>query len=124
MCECEDGRALALRVGVDRVRPHIRVVFDEIVRDVVALPGAAGREAGEERDVHVRDHVGADPAVPAASPMGLGHKVPGLEIPLGPVGGSMFAKGHLRGIFSSRCRRFWLSLGNDSASVGTSSQNN
>ncbi|MCU1226724.1 MAG: hypothetical protein JWQ42_4817 [Edaphobacter sp.] len=90
--ESEDGRALALRVGVDRVWPHIRVVFDEVVQDVVALPGAAGREAGEESDVHVRDHVVADAAVPAVSQMVLGHKVLGLEIPLGSVGGSMFAK--------------------------------
>jgi hypothetical protein len=70
MRESKDGRALSLRVGVDRVRPHIRVVFDKIVQDVVALPGAAGREPREESDVHVRDHVVADPAVPVTDDRG------------------------------------------------------
>ena len=34
----ENSRALALRVGMDRIRPHIRVIFDQVVEDVVAFP--------------------------------------------------------------------------------------
>ena len=37
MREPEDGRALALRVGVDRIRQHIRVVLDQIDRRQVAF---------------------------------------------------------------------------------------
>ena len=36
--EPEDRRALALRVGVDRIRPHVRIILDQIVQNVVPLP--------------------------------------------------------------------------------------
>jgi hypothetical protein len=62
MREPEDGRALALRVGMDSVWLHIRVVFYEVVQDVVAFPRAASGEPGEESDLHVRDHEVAVPA--------------------------------------------------------------
>jgi len=39
--EPEDRRALALRVGVDRIRPHVRIILDEIVQNVVPLPANA-----------------------------------------------------------------------------------
>lgn len=36
--ELEDRRALSLGVGVDRIRPHVRIILDEIVQNVVRLP--------------------------------------------------------------------------------------
>src|ERR1700728_2663253 len=36
--EPEDRRALSLGVGVDRIRPHVRIIFYEIVQNVVSLP--------------------------------------------------------------------------------------
>ena len=36
--EPEDRRALALRVGVDRIRPHVRIILHEVVQYIVPLP--------------------------------------------------------------------------------------
>jgi hypothetical protein len=77
---------------VDCIREHIRVVLDQIVQDVVAFPGTAGGEPGEESDVHVRDHVVADSAVAAITQMVLGHEVLSVEVPFGSVRGGMFAE--------------------------------
>jgi hypothetical protein len=77
---------------VDSVRLHIRLVFDEIVPDVVAFPRAASGEPGEESDVHIRDHVIADPAVTAVAKVVFGHEILGVEVPLSSVGRGMFTK--------------------------------
>ena len=61
------GAALAVRVGVHRVGLQERAVLGHEVEDGVALVGAAGQEAREQRDVGVGDQVVADPAVAAVA---------------------------------------------------------
>ena len=82
------GRALALGVGVDGIGLEGRAVFGHEVEDGIALPGAAGDEAGEQRDVGVRYQIVADAAVSPVADVVFGHQALWMEVPLRAVGRS------------------------------------
>ena len=63
--EAEDGRALAMCVGVHRMGLQDRMVLGDEVQDAVTLLGPAGDEPREQRDVGVRHQVVANPAITA-----------------------------------------------------------
>jgi hypothetical protein len=58
-----DGVALALGVGVDRVRLSVGLLSEQPFDDVHGLPHAARDEVAEQRDVVVSDVVVRDPAI-------------------------------------------------------------
>ena len=77
--------ALALGVGVDRVRLRIRLLAQEPFDDVDGLPHAARDEVREQRDVVVGDVVVGDPAVPAVADVRLREEVVDQRVDLRPI---------------------------------------
>jgi hypothetical protein len=59
--QAEHGFALALGVGMQRVRLDLGPVLQQPVQDMDGFPDAARDEAGEERDVAVSDSVASQP---------------------------------------------------------------
>jgi hypothetical protein len=80
------GVALALGVGVDRVRLGVRQVAQQALDDVDGLPDAAGDEVREQRDVVVGDVVVGDLAVAAVADVRLGKEVVDQRVDLRAVG--------------------------------------
>ena len=77
--------ALALGVGMDRVRLRIGLLAQEPFDDVHGLPHAAQDEMAEQRDVVVGDVVVGDPAVPAVADVRLREQVVDQRVDLRPV---------------------------------------
>jgi hypothetical protein len=65
--QAEHGFALALGVGMQRVRLDLGPVLQQPVQDMDGFPDAARDEAGEERDVAVSDVVVGDAAIGAVA---------------------------------------------------------
>jgi hypothetical protein len=78
--------ALALGVGVDRVRLGVGQVPQHALDDVDGLPDAARDEVREQRDVVVSDVVVGDPAVAAVADVRFGQEVVDQRVDLRAVG--------------------------------------
>jgi hypothetical protein len=81
------GVALALGVGVDRVRLGVGEVAQEPFDDVDGFPDAARDEVTEQSDVVIGDVVVGDPAVAAVADVRLSQEVVDQGVDLRAVGG-------------------------------------
>ena len=68
-CEGERSRRLAAGVGVQNVRPDIRLVVEQAVQYVGGLGNTARYEPAEDRDVGVRDVAIGDTGHAAKAPV-------------------------------------------------------
>jgi hypothetical protein len=84
--EAEDGFALAVRVGMQRVRLDLRAVFQKAVQDVDGFPDAAGDEGCEQRNIAVGDVVIGDAAIPAVADVSGAEQVVLTQRDMGTVG--------------------------------------
>ena len=65
--QAENGCALALCVGMNRVRLNLGLVFLQEVQDIVTFPRSARRKAAHQGDVVIGNQVVADAAVATAA---------------------------------------------------------
>ena len=79
-------------VGVDGIGPDIGFILLDKIQDVMSLPGAAGREAREQRDVGVSYEIIADAAVTAVANVVFRHQVLRIQFPLGTIRRGGFAR--------------------------------
>src|ERR1700759_1275168 len=89
--EPEHRCALRLRVAMNGVGLHIGRIPDQPVENIDSLVYAARNEVAEQRDVHVRHVIVADPAVSSVPDMVFGQQVLLVKIPLRAVGRHLFA---------------------------------
>ena len=86
--EPEDRLALALGVGVERVRLERRLVLHQPIKDVDGLPHAAGNEAGEQCYVGVGDVVIGDAAIATVTDMARPNQIVFVQLDVCAVGDS------------------------------------
>jgi hypothetical protein len=84
--ETEDGLALALGVGMQRVGLDRRAILHQAIQDVNGLPYTAGNEAGEQSDVGIGYVVVGDAAIAAVADVARADQVVFAQLDVRAIG--------------------------------------
>jgi hypothetical protein len=84
--ETEDGLALALGVGMQRVGLDRRAILHQAIQDVNGLPYTAGNEAGEQSDVGIGYVVVGDAAIAAVADMARADQIVFAQLDVRAIG--------------------------------------
>ena len=84
--ETEDGLALALGVGMQRVGLDRRAILHQAIQDVNGLPYIAGNEAGEQSDVGIGYVVVGDAAIAAVADMARADQIVFAQLDVRAIG--------------------------------------
>src|ERR1700751_1195206 len=90
--QAENRCALALCIGMNRVRLNLGLIFMQEVQNIVTFPRSACRKTAHEGDVVVRNQVVADAAIAAVADVVFGRQRLWIQIPLHAIGRSRLSE--------------------------------